>query len=128
MIGAPCQSSNSLTRTRTLSSRQIRQRGSLRSKSVLRGSAALVIVLIRESSRKGVTSPSDTDMAFPPRSGERARWLMGSFSQNETCCATRKKRQAWINAKSHLLHNDAQFLCFCGTSLSLGSHCCLTSD
>src|SRR4029079_9599485 len=30
---------------------------------------------------KGVTSSSDTDMAFPPRSGERARWLMGSFSQ-----------------------------------------------
>src|SRR5271166_5762469 len=48
MIGAPCQSSNSLTRTRTVSSRQVRQRGSLRSKSALRGSAALVIVLTRK--------------------------------------------------------------------------------
>src|SRR6476469_6574087 len=48
MIGAPCQSNSLLTRTRTLSSRQIRQRGSLRSKSVLTGSAALVIVLIRK--------------------------------------------------------------------------------
>src|SRR6476659_4262447 len=45
MIGAPCQSSNSLTRTRTFSSRQIRQRGSLRSKSAHTDSAALVIVL-----------------------------------------------------------------------------------
>ena len=45
MIGAPCQSSSLLTRTRTLSSRQIRQRGSLRSKSAHSGSAALVIVL-----------------------------------------------------------------------------------
>src|SRR4029079_4133523 len=67
MIGAPCQSSSLLTRTRTLSSRQIRQRGSLRSKSALRGSAALVIVLIGNSSIRA-TSPSDTDMAFPPRS------------------------------------------------------------
>src|ERR1700745_1811411 len=48
MIGAPCQSSSWLTRTRTVSSRQIRQRGSLRSKSVLTGSAAQVIVLIRK--------------------------------------------------------------------------------
>src|SRR6476660_1939833 len=37
-----------LSRTRTLSSRQIRQRGSLRSKSVLTGSAALVNVLLRK--------------------------------------------------------------------------------
>src|SRR5258705_13675827 len=48
MIGAPCQSSNLLTRTRTVSSRQIRQRGSLRSKPALTGSADLVIVLIRK--------------------------------------------------------------------------------
>src|SRR6478672_13125574 len=45
MIGAPCQSSNWLTRTRTVSSRQIRQRGSLRSKSAHTVSVALVIVL-----------------------------------------------------------------------------------
>jgi hypothetical protein len=44
---------------------------------------------------------------------------MGSFSQNETCCATRKKRQAQVNAKSHLLQNEPQFLCLCGTSRSL---------
>ena len=30
---------------------------------------------------------------------------MVSFSQNETCCATRKKRQAQVNAKSHPLKN-----------------------
>src|SRR6185312_17560001 len=80
MIGAPCQSSSSLTRTRTVSSRQIRQRGSLRSKSAVRGSAALVIVLIRRSSIRA-TATSDTDMAFLPRSRERARWLVVSFSQ-----------------------------------------------
>src|SRR6476469_8732050 len=45
MIGAPCQSSSLLTSTRTVSSRQIRQRGSLRSKSAHTGSVALVIVL-----------------------------------------------------------------------------------
>ena len=39
-----------------------------------------VIVLIGNSSIRA-TSPSDTDMAFPPRSRERARWLMVSFSQ-----------------------------------------------
>src|SRR6476659_5368788 len=39
--------------------------------------------------------------------------------RNETCCATRKKRQAQVNAKSHPLQNEPQFLCFCGTSLSL---------
>ena len=48
MIGTPRQSSSSLTTTRTVSSRQIRQRGSLRSMSALTGSAALVIVLIRK--------------------------------------------------------------------------------
>src|SRR6476660_5497986 len=80
MIGAPCQSSSLLTRTRTLSSRQIRQRGSLRSKSVLTGSAALVIA--HQKVIDTGESPSDTNMAVPPRSGERARWLMVSFSHN----------------------------------------------
>ena len=55
----------------------------------------------------------------PPRSCERTRWLMVALSQNETCCATGKKRQAQVNAKSHPLQNEPQFLCFCGTSLSL---------
>jgi len=82
MIGAPCQSSSSLTRTRTVSSRQIRQRGSLRSKSVLRGSAALVIVLIRKSSIRA-TSTSDTEMAFPPRS-RRTRAVVDGFHSFRT--------------------------------------------
>src|SRR3954447_23044178 len=77
MIGAPCQSSSLLIRTRTLSSRQIRQRGSLRSKSVLTGSAALVIVLIGKSSIRAA-SPSDTDMAIP-RSIRRTRAVVDGF-------------------------------------------------
>ncbi len=48
MTRTPRQSSSLLTRMRRLSSRQIRQRGSLRSTSALTGSAALVIVLIRK--------------------------------------------------------------------------------
>src|SRR6478752_7148460 len=51
MIGAPCQSSSLLTRTRTVSSRQIRQRGSLRSKSAHTVSVALVIVLTAQGLR-----------------------------------------------------------------------------
>jgi excisionase family DNA binding protein len=44
---------------------------------------------------------------------------MVSFSQNETCCATRKKRQAWVNAKAIRLKDESQFSCFCGTYLYL---------
>ena len=46
--GTPCQSSSLLTWMRTLSWRQIRQLGSLRSMSNLTGLAALVIVLVRK--------------------------------------------------------------------------------
>jgi hypothetical protein len=53
------------------------------------------------------------------RSCQRARWLMVSFSQNETCCATREEWQSQVNAKSHPLQNEFQFWCFCGTFLYL---------
>jgi hypothetical protein len=52
---------------------------------------------------------------------------MVSFSQNETCCATRKKRQAQVNAKSHPLQNEPQFLCFCGTYVYVEHPYCLRS-
>jgi hypothetical protein len=47
--------------------------------------------------------------------------LVVSFSQNETCCATRKKRQVLVNAESHPLQDEFYRWCFCGTSLYLGS-------
>src|SRR6476660_6440204 len=127
MIGAPCQSSSSLTRTRTLSSRQIRQRGSLRSKSSHKGSAALVIVLIRKSSIRAA-SPSDTDMAIPPRS-RRARAVVGGFILPESRPVARqgKKQQARVNAKSNPLQNEFQFWRLCGTYLYLETYCCLSN-
>jgi hypothetical protein len=41
-------------------------------------------------------------------------WVPGC----ETYCATRKKRQARVNAKSHPIQNEPQFWCLCGTYLS----------
>jgi hypothetical protein len=82
-IAEPLERSAGL-RARTLVARSIENAGTADS---------VVYILPRESVHSHATSTrswtaSDTDTAFPPDCGERARWLQ--YRRNETRCGTRE--------------------------------------